>query len=84
MNEENGLVSLPPNGRPLMVNVKAEDVITENERANVVELRAATRIAYKQLQMAMKTVCMVYDPLFQRLLKDRSSLASKSVRVCTI
>lgn len=50
-----------------MVNVKVEDAVAENTSESGVDLSSAARNSYKQLQISMKSVYMVYNDPFRRL-----------------
>lgn len=54
----------------MMSDVKAEDIVAENESLGGAELSSAGWSAYEQLQIARKSVRIVYDVSFQRLLED--------------
>lgn len=53
----------------LMVDVKVEDFVAENTSTSGVLLSSSGRRTHEQWQIVMKSVCMVYDASFQRLLE---------------
>lgn len=57
-------MSLLPTSLPCMAGVKVENVVTERLSGSSVELRSAGKNAYEQLEIAMKSVGMVYYVLF--------------------
>lgn len=73
---------------PVMADLMVEDVVAKNASGIGCELSSAAKNAYEQLQIAMKTVCMVVKVLFQRLLEAAggcwSNLARMLARVCML
>lgn len=51
-----------------MVHVKVDDVVAENENLTGIELSLAARNAYEPVQIAMNSVCRVFDVHFEGLL----------------
>lgn len=69
-SKKSQVVQLPPTAPPLMASVSVGDVLPEAGSMIFVELSSLTGTAYKQLQIAMRSVCMMYKTSFQRLLED--------------
>lgn len=59
---------MPPNAPGLVADVKVENMVVTAGWTGV-ELCSAGRNAYKQLQIAIRSPCMLYDVPFKRLLE---------------
>lgn len=69
VNKKNRVVSMPSIAPLLLADVKVEAFLTEKASESRVELRCPGRNAYEQLQFAIRSACMMYDVLFQKLLR---------------
>lgn len=63
-NTKNRVSSIPPNAPLLILYVKMEDVVPESASGRGVERSSAGRNAYDQWQIALPSLCMVYDAPF--------------------
>lgn len=72
-------MSLPPTVGPLMADMKVEEVVAEKASKSNVDLSSAGRNTYEQLKTSMKSVGMMYQVPFQRLL-EAVDLSSENIR----
>lgn len=66
---KNWVVSLPLTAAALMEDVNVGHVEAENTNGGGADLSSAEKNAYEQLEIAMKSVGMVYDVTVQEMLK---------------
>lgn len=69
VDEKSWVVSLPSIAMPLMVDEELEDVVAENGSGSGAELSSTGRKALEQMQIVTKSVSIVYEVLFRRLLE---------------
>lgn len=69
MNKKSWVVSLVTTATLLMACVKMEDSVAQKAYGSGADLGPTRNNAYKQVQIVMKSVYMVYKVLFQSLLE---------------
>lgn len=81
VNKQNQVVSLPSTALPLMADVKLEGLLGKTANGSVIELRSAGGNAYEQLQIYMKSVCMVNNSPVGRLLEAMDQSCKDVIKV---